>query len=255
MEDVERLRKILKKSTVVQVRSTDERAVAKATAYSWFHDRRLSVANLATQSLEDVDDKYQLILDAAERHSSRTKYLTTLKDLKRCLIKLRAEAIAGNSGANQNDSAPDFSPLVQDPSMQKILRSRWDECVLCLGAKACLAATVMMGGLLEAILLARVNRIQNKTPLFTAKRAPKDPKTGATRQLREWMLNDFIQVLSELKLITGSATSSGAVLRDYRNYIHPQRQLSHDMHLSQEDAELFWDVTKNIVRQVISTAP
>jgi hypothetical protein len=45
------------------------------------------------------------------------------------------------------------------------------------------------------------------------------------------MLKDFIDVVHELGWITVSAKDVGAVLRDYRNYIHPQKQLSHNVHL------------------------
>jgi len=137
--------------------------------------------------------------------------------------------------------------------MQRILVARWNECVMCLNANAALAATVMMGGLLEALLLARINRETDKASLFKAKAAPKNPKTGNPKPLTEWMLNDFIQVLAEVKWITVVAGSVGGVLRDYRNYIHPQKQLSHNVHLTPEDAALFWEISKSITRQVVAS--
>jgi hypothetical protein len=115
--------------------------------------------------------------------------------------------------------------------------------------------TTSVGGLLEALLLARINREKDKSAVFKAKAAPKIAKTGTVKPLADWMLNDFIQVLSELKLITVSATAVGAVLRDYRNYIHPQKQLSHGVHLTPEDASLFGEVTKNIARQLVMSSP
>lgn len=255
--EVERLRRVLKKSRMVQVRSSDERALAKATASAWFSNHRGALETILPGSAFDaIDAGYKNLLEASDRHGARSKYVSTLGALKQHLIRLRTECLAAKPlPTSTSDQPPDFSPLIADAAMQKILITRWDECLLCLNAKASLAATVMMGGLLEAILLARVNRESNKAPLFTAKAAPKSPKTGTVKPLGEWMLNDFIQVLSELKWITVSATAVGAVLRDYRNYIHPQKQLSHSMHLKPEDAGLFWEVTKNIVRQVIAGAP
>lgn len=58
--------------------------------------------------------------------------------------------------------------------MQAILQRRWTECVICIAHGAPLAATVMIGGLLEGLLLARINRENNKAPIFTAAAAPKD---------------------------------------------------------------------------------
>jgi hypothetical protein len=248
--EVERCRRVLKKMKAPQVRSSDERALAKATASAWFASHRPRVDGIV--STESVDEPYGKILEASERHSSRTKYIALLSDIKAELIKLRTASITAKPNtATTSDQAPDFSALIADPAMQAILVSRWEECIRCLNVQASLAATVMMGGLLEALLLARVNREGNKSSLFTARTAPKAAKTGGAKPLNEWMLNDFIQVLSELKWITVSAGAVGAVLRDYRNYIHPQKQLSHNMHLTPQDAALFWEVTKNITRQLV----
>ena len=59
------------------------------------------------------------------------------------------------------DTAPKFEPLISDPKMQAILIKRWQECVICVESGAPLAATVMMGGLLEGLLLAKINQLPN----------------------------------------------------------------------------------------------
>lgn len=40
-----------------------------------------------------------------------------------------------------------------------------------------MAATVMMGGFLEALFIARANQLSDKSPLFRAKAAPRDQRT------------------------------------------------------------------------------
>ena len=135
--------------------------------------------------------------------------------------------------------------------MQEILKRRWIECTACLDAGVPLAATVMMGGLLEGLLLARINQESNQTPIFTAKSAPKDKKTGNPLPLRDWGLSNFISVAHELKWISESAKDVGVVLRDYRNYIHPQKELSHGVDLSPDDALILWGVTKSISIQLL----
>jgi hypothetical protein len=257
MAEADRLRRILKKTKAPQVRSSDERSLAKATASAWFVTHRPVVAaNLSSTNLQPVDNHYRLLLESSDRQGARSKYLSTLAELRHELRALRTECFHPKPlQTSTSDNPPDFSPLIADPVMQQILISRWNECVACLGVQASLAATVMMGGLLEALLLAKINRATNKSAVFTAKAAPKNPKTMASKPLGEWMLNDFIQVLSEIKWITVSTTAVGGVLRDYRNYIHPQKQLSHNMHLTPDDASLFWEITKNIARQVVTSTP
>jgi hypothetical protein len=108
----------------------------------------------------------------------------------------------------------------------------------------------MIGGLLEGLLLARVNRENNKTPIFTAGASPKD-KQNKTLPLKDWTLQDYIAVAHELKWITVAAKDVGVVLRDYRNYIHPQKELSHGVSLTTPDAVILWEIGKSISRQLL----
>lgn len=135
--------------------------------------------------------------------------------------------------------------------MQKILASRWDECIKCVEGDAPLAAVVMMGGLLETLLLSKVNKLSNQAPVFTAKAAPKNPKTNQTLPLNEWTLRHYIDVGHELKWITQTGKDLGVVLRDYRNFIHPHKQKTYGVFLTQSDARLLWEVCKSIAKQLI----
>jgi hypothetical protein len=87
-------------------------------------------------------------------------------------------------------------------------------------------------------------------PVFTATHAPKD-KAGKTLLLKEWGLKNFIDVAHDLGWITTAAKDIGEVLRDYRNYIHPQKELSHGISLGPGDAEMLWNVAKSVAVQVL----
>ncbi len=109
--------------------------------------------------------------------------------------------------------------------MQAILHRRWDEVQRCIRVNAHLAATVMMGGLLESLLLARINASPIQSAVYTAKQAPRD-KANKTVPLNEWKLAQMIEVAHELRWITKSAKDVGHVLRDFRNYIHPHKEFA-----------------------------
>ena len=148
---------------------------------------------------------------------------------------------------------PDFSRLIANPQMQVILQRRWSETQACMSAHAHLAATVMMGGLLEALLLARINRMPSLAPAFQTRAAPRD-KVGKTFPLKEWTLKNYIDVCHELGWIGQSAKDLGAVLRDWRNYIHPEKELSHGVTIEARDTETFWVVFTSLTAQVIASA-
>lgn len=253
-EQVPRVRKTLKKGKSRQVWSQDECGLAMATALAWFNDQLpVIVRSVGDIECNEVNGYFRELMAYADKGTSRSKYDTLLKDLTAALTKLRADFISGliqPPALHSDDLAPDFSGLTADAKMQEILKVRWDECVKCVVAEAPLAATVMMGGMLESLLLARVNAEVDKSKIFKCPQIPIDRKINKQIQIQEWMLRTFIDVAHYMGWISQSAKDIGEVLRDYRNYIHPQKQYSHNVELGGGDATLFWQLTKSIARQL-----
>jgi hypothetical protein len=258
--EVDNLRKVLKQQTSAQVQSGEEKQIVKATALSWFNNHRGIIEPfVGGDNLKPLDDFYRYLLNAATRRTVRTKYIAAIKGIKKAfaalqtdhVINLSKAAIAAAAPGAIADPAPQFTPLISDPKMQLILQRRWQECVICVKSGAPLGATVMMGGILEGLLLARINQLANKAPVNTAGTAPRDKSTGKTLLLKDWGLKNFIDVAHELKWITTTAKDIGEVLRDYRNYIHPQKEFSHGISLTPGDAEMLWNIAKSIIVQVL----
>jgi hypothetical protein len=88
-------------------------------------------------------------------------------------------------------------------------RQPWNERIACVSHDLPLAATVMMGGILEALLIARINKLSDQSPVFKAKSAPKDKTTGAVLKLREWTLSNYIDVAHETRLDFGHVQGCG----------------------------------------------
>jgi hypothetical protein len=238
-----------------QITNADDRDYLKSVAYAWFRSHRPSlVTAIGEDALESVDLELKAILDATARASAKTTYRSALRNAKEALASLRGVAlIPRRSSASAPDSPPDFSALAADATMKAILERRWNECQRCLRASAPLAATVMMGGLLEALFVARANLLTNKAPLFRAKATPIDSKTKKPLALPEWTLRPYIDVGAELGWISRSGKDVAAVLRDYRNYIHPEKERAHGVSLNDHDSEMFWEVTKSLARQLLSS--
>jgi len=252
ISQVETLLKVLNKNKSTQVESIDEKSIVKATAFSWFQNVRPKT-NLNDEQLIETDNHYKILLEASEKKTTRNKYLTQLKSLRSNLIKLRSDNIITITNPNllSSESPPDFSSLIKDDKMRSILLNRWTECIKCIAADAPLSSLVMMGGMLEAILLARINSHPNKQEIINSKSAPIDKKTSKVFPLQEWTLKNYIDVSHELNWITQSTKDIGEVLRDYRNYIHPYKELSHGIKINKPDAELFWQITKSIINQLL----
>jgi hypothetical protein len=178
--------------------------------------------------------------------------LKALKEAKGALTSLRTKTLLPNKALDtSNIPPPDFGLIAVDPIMKSILERRWKECQQCIAANAPLAATVMMGGLLEALFVARANLMANKGPLFRAKKAPLDAKSKKPIPLSNWTLRSYIDVAAELGWISSSGKDVAAVLRDYRNYIHPEKERSHGVNLSAHDSAMFWEITRGLTGQLL----
>jgi hypothetical protein len=256
LDELEKARRMRSRIRTPQVRNTEHRQFFQAIALSWFNNHRNAIVkSVGATEVDNIDIFYRRMLDATERSSAAATYSDCIRDAKSGLISLRGTVLGADAAKSPSlDKSPDFTPLASDPMMQQILARRWSECVRCLAADAYLAATVMMGGLLEALLVARANRLTNKAPLFKAKGTPMDPKTKKPLDLRQWTLGPYIDVAQELGWITKSAKDVAVVLRDYRNYVHPEKERSHGVVLQADDATMFWELTKTLARQLLQSA-
>lgn len=251
IQDVQGIRASMRRKSSKQVRGA-ERSSVREVALRWTSTHRPKVVSaLSARELEVVDQLFGTILDASHKDASRRRYLNNLKIIQEMLAHLRSVNMVRLASTHTMDTPPDFSKLISNPSMLRILVKRWNECVTCVNSGAPLAATVMIGGLLEGLLLARVNRESSQKAIFTAKNAPKD-RNGQPLALREWTQSSYVAVAHELGWISVAAKDISVVLRDYRNYIHPQKELTHGVSLEPSDAQVLWEVGKGISRQLLN---
>ena len=253
--EVERARARVSRMNTRQITKADDCDYLKSVAYAWFRSHRPAlVATIGKEALEPVDLRLKAILDATARLSTKGTYLVALKEAKGALASLRSAALIGSHSVPiESEATPDFGNLASDPTMKAILERRWTECQRCLRARAPLAATVMMGGLLEALFVARANLMGNKAPLFRAKATPIDARTKKPLALPEWTLRPYIDVGAELGWISRSGKDVAAALRDYRNYVHPEKERAHGVNLNDHDSNMFWEITKSLARQLLSS--
>lgn len=256
IKESENLKKVLKRKKTSQVSTFDEINLIKATAYSWIksYKPKFEVSKKIID-VSEINNKYCKLLDYSENKSRRDSYIALLKTLKISLIKLRSGIINDITGellVKEPAPRPNFSVLITDPKMIIILERRWVEIESCLNSNSPLAATVMMGGLLESVLMAKINRLSDREILFKQKSTPINSKTNKPKMLSEWMLKDFIDVSCEIKIITKPSADFSRKIRDYRNFIHPEKELRIGESIEIGDAKLFWAVTANLISQLLN---
>jgi hypothetical protein len=129
--------------------------------------------------------------------------------------------------------------FVQDAELRSIIERDYKELVqVLMPGFAWKSAVVMAGSILEAILH---DQLMSPKYLSSAMACPKAPKknVGAkaspireTRDIRndtsedEWKLQDLIAVASEIGVIEKESEKHiDQVLRDYRNFVHPRKEI------------------------------
>ncbi|MGB8656739.1 MAG: hypothetical protein WCE90_03015 [Candidatus Zixiibacteriota bacterium] len=135
----------------------------------------------------------------------------------------------------------DFS-FVVDTELREIIERDYQEVQKVKNAKAPKATIVLAGSIIEALLLEALLKDSPK-----AKIAPKAPKEN---ELRKWHLNSLIEVAEELGKIEQDTTQFSYVVKDYRNLIHPGKEIRIKLKPKPEEAEIAFQVLKKVIRDL-----
>lgn len=115
-----------------------------------------------------------------------------------------------------------FDGLPIDDAMRRALVDRMDEAARCIDVNANLAAVILCGSVLEGMCLGFGTRNPERVNRAFVARLNKPAK-----QLHEWRLNEWIDVLAYLGDLSPNIEKFGHGLRDFRNYVHPAEQVAH----------------------------
>lgn len=254
IQEIDRLKRHLSKQQVQQIRAVTDCELIRAYSLAWNHTHRVEVQKiLTTEQLAKVDSLYEKMSTATYRATSKAVYVDLLKEIRTELLLIQGQAFI-TPISSSDLKIPNISKLVQNAEMAGILTRRMQE-VLNAIEKSSLTATIMMGAVLEALFLARINLLTEKKMLFALKATPKN-KEGKALELKEWGLNDFIEVSYEMGWIRKPLRDISTVLRDYRNIIHPvkeltlMREMKTDILVNSSDAKMFWRVFFEVSEQI-----
>lgn len=112
---------------------------------------------------------------------------------------------------------PEFSKITNDTVYITILNERWKEAIICANDGANMAASTMLGSILEGVLYKTA--VDNPQGARASKSAPPN------KDIEKWSLNDLINIAIDCKWIKRDRRAIAEIVRDYRNLIHPREQL------------------------------
>ncbi len=154
--------------------------------------------------------------------------------------------------AASSPEAESFPKVSDDEALQTVLRDRWLEAAKCLDAEAYLAATVMIGSVMEGALLARAH--QHIADVMQAASAPKD-RSGNPRPLSEWRLDRLVQVSRELNWTPTIMAHFMDVIKTLRNLVHPWEELTRRETPDRAVARLCYRTVESLLEQLAIPGP
>ena len=133
----------------------------------------------------------------------------------------------------------DLAEIVHDNALAELLRKRFDEARTCREYGAHLSSVIMLGSVLEGVLHDVV--MQRRAEACRSRLAPRD-QAGRPLPIDKWQLVKLVDVAHACGWIELDARRFSHELREYRNMVHPARELA-DMHHPDEDTvAICWNV-------------
>jgi hypothetical protein len=167
---------------------------------------------------------------------------TTLKFFQTGAVQQQKQLIRG----------PDLTKMTHVmPELERIIQNRWIEAQICQHAGAYLAAVIIMGSILEALLLARCSA--NPTNSYQSPAAPKDRVSGKSVALHDWSLNTLIDVAVSLRWLKVDRGRFSHALRQSRNIVHPYEHARSQADFDEATCKLCWQVLNASVDDLLAS--
>lgn len=138
---------------------------------------------------------------------------------------------------------------IADTDMRDIIQRDLRECAIAVIARQDKLATIMCGSIVEALLMQRiVERGLSKydiTAISKSKRASNYP-------VSEMGLNELLYVADKENILNKNSYHLGHYIRDYRNIVHPAKEVRMKENVSHENVTTMWSVLCRLIGDLFS---
>ena len=155
-------------------------------------------------------------------------------------------AIASLESAREHSRRqPKMEPMdlsfVRDPRLRAVLERDGFELQQVFAAGHWKSSMILSGGVIEGIL---TDLLLSRPEAFRAAGAPR--KNDLTR----WTLDELIRVALELNCVNGAVGRLSHSVREYRNLVHPGREIRENLSFGREEATIAVEVLRILVREL-----
>lgn len=133
---------------------------------------------------------------------------------------------------------------IADVATRDILQRDLRECAVAIATKQNKLATIMVGSIIEAILYLKLKekRIVNYLIL----------KGNKTKKIptHEMALNELLFVAESEKLLCKNDYHLSHYVRDFRNLIHPAKEIKSNMNITHDNVLIMWSILKQLINDL-----
>jgi hypothetical protein len=151
---------------------------------------------------------------------------------------LREERERYLAGANGSTTRSEFW-FVADSGLRKLLESDWREAQSVYHAGAWKSCVLLCGSILEGVLMDALSRDTVK-----ANREYSRLRGRSAPTLDRWDLADLVETANELKIFPRGTVHLGHAVREFRNLVHPGRQLREHIQVTEDQSNIAISLVK-----------
>lgn len=192
-------------------------------------------------------DCYERVVTLAPNDKIHQNNLTRIKNL----IYEKTEEVCAISDAISVESLENIGYtdefqrklfLIHDNEMRDILQRDLRECAIAVVAGQDKTATIMCGSIIEALLMLKIKeRGISKYDVSAVS------KGKTSHPVSEMSLNELLYIADIENILDKNGYHLGHYIRDYRNVVHPAKEIRMSEEVNHENVITMWAVLKRLV--------
>jgi hypothetical protein len=182
---------------------------------------------------------------------------TPLSIPQRHLIRRKIQHKSQPQHINHLPPLPRISwSFISDVTLRKIIARDYAELKKQREALAYKGMIIMCGSILEAVLISVLMKqsqldIDAKyKEIAQEERWNKQPATAPPLNEDKWTLNHLISVAAKLKILYDDGEAYALLVKDYRNLVHPMKEVRKGIKPSKETANAMLILFRNVIAQI-----
>lgn len=199
----------------------------------------------------DISPKKELYINNLHQVEEKiSEQAGRLKAQKERDVKLIAKNLTLDffEGIGYTDELRTKLSSIQDPELQSVLLRDLQECAISIATGQDKSATILCGSIIEALLLAKIGETGKKNYDISS---ISNGKKAASYPIAEMGLYELLYVADMEKLICKSNFHLSHYVRDYRNIVHPAKEVRIKQSVTHENTMMMWTILKQLINELL----